>query len=86
MQSLTVEQEGGPVTSNPVSSGGPKVISSAGKVTKAPPLVSSTLPQLSKLNDSPTSMITVHAGSLVFKLIASFVMHDAPTTDVPHGH
>ena len=54
--------------------------------TKAPPDVSSTLPQLSSSYDSPTPMMTVHESTSVFMLIATLTMHEAPTTLAPHEH
>ena len=74
----------GELKSRPVRSGDDR--SSSGSVTNAPPILSSTTPQLSIANEPPTSITTVHDASLVLRLIATLAMHDAPATLLPHGH
>ena len=71
-------------TSNPDRSGDDCRL--PGSVTKAPLAVSSTPPQLSSAYDSPTLMMVVHELSVVFMLIATLTMHEAPTTLLPHEH
>ena len=69
---------------SPVTSG--DCCTSIGSDTSGPPGRSTIEPQSSISNGSSTSRIVVQSGSLVFKLTATFEMHDAVEPAAPQGH